>query len=327
MAGISSKAAGKLENKKGYNGNELQNKEFSDGSGLDVYDFNARTYDQQIGRFIQIDPLTEEGGQESLSPFHFSYNNPVLYSDPDGQCPNCATAAGGAIIGGLFGGGIELARQLISDGKVTSWSAVGGSALQGAATGAAAGFTGGASLLATTAAAGGANAVGGTVNRAIQGKETTVKDVVVDATIGGVLGAGGKVVGNMVTKGTDNLSNAAKGKLGEAITEVKYAAQGYKSTGKAVVETGGKTATGKNAVAKYDHAMENVFTGKQLTVESKFNTAGFTKNQAAAQSRVTTAGGVIVDRTTSQGLGNAATTTVVGIGAGIGAQSSRKPLW
>jgi len=87
MAGISSKAAGKLENKKGYNGNELQNKEFSDGSGLDVYDFNARTYDQQIGRFIQIDPLTEEGGQESLSPFHFSENNPVLYSDPDGRFP------------------------------------------------------------------------------------------------------------------------------------------------------------------------------------------------------------------------------------------------
>jgi RHS repeat-associated protein len=94
MAGISSKAAGKgldcgCGNKKGYNGNEIQAKEFSDGSGLDVYDFNARTYDQQIGRFIQIDPLAEEGGQESFSPFHFSYNNPVLYSDPDGKCPFC----------------------------------------------------------------------------------------------------------------------------------------------------------------------------------------------------------------------------------------------
>jgi RHS repeat-associated protein len=87
MAGISSKASGKLENRRGYNGNEIQNKEFSDGSGLDVYDFNARTYDQQLGRFIQIDPLADFEGQESLSPYHFSYNNPVTFSDPDGKCP------------------------------------------------------------------------------------------------------------------------------------------------------------------------------------------------------------------------------------------------
>ena len=87
MAGISSRAAGGLENKKRYNGNELQNKEFIDGSGLELYDFNARTYDHQIGRFIQIDPETEEGDQESLTPYHFSFNNPVLFSDPTGKFP------------------------------------------------------------------------------------------------------------------------------------------------------------------------------------------------------------------------------------------------
>jgi len=76
-------------NKKGYNGNEIQNTEFSDGSGLEVYDFNARTYDQQIGRFIQIDPLIEEGNQETLTPYHFGGNNPILYNDPDGECPWC----------------------------------------------------------------------------------------------------------------------------------------------------------------------------------------------------------------------------------------------
>jgi RHS repeat-associated protein len=85
MAGISSKAAGKLENKKQYAGNELQSKEFADGSGLDFYDFNARSYDHQIGRFHQIDPMTDEGGQESLTPFQYCGNNPVLYSDPDGK--------------------------------------------------------------------------------------------------------------------------------------------------------------------------------------------------------------------------------------------------
>jgi RHS repeat-associated protein len=101
MAGISSKATNfggntpsssggcGCPNKKSFNGNEIQQKEFSDGSGLDIYDFNARTYDQQIGRFIQIDPLTDKGEQEKLSGYHFSYNNPVRYNDPDGKCPRC----------------------------------------------------------------------------------------------------------------------------------------------------------------------------------------------------------------------------------------------
>ena len=97
MAGISSKAFNfnnnivdcGCGNKKGFNGNEIQNKEFSDRSGLEVYDFNARTYDQQVGRFIQIDPITEGGDQEGLTPYQFSLNNPVLYNDPDGKCPLC----------------------------------------------------------------------------------------------------------------------------------------------------------------------------------------------------------------------------------------------
>lgn len=89
MAGISSKVLsfGSPYNKKGYNGNEIQNKEFSDENGLELYDFNARTYDHQLGRFIQIDPLSEEADQESWSPYHYTYDNPVRYSDPDGKCP------------------------------------------------------------------------------------------------------------------------------------------------------------------------------------------------------------------------------------------------
>jgi RHS repeat-associated protein len=89
IAEISSKAAGKLENKRGYNGNEKQDKEFSDGSGLELYDFNARTYDQQTGRFIQIDPKSEDEQQESLTPYHFTGNNPVRFNDPTGKCATC----------------------------------------------------------------------------------------------------------------------------------------------------------------------------------------------------------------------------------------------
>lgn len=83
MAGISSKASGKLENKFKYNGNELQNNEFSDGSGLDLFDFNARTYDQQIGRFIQQDPLA--GKYFACTPYNFVDGNPLVRNDPTGE--------------------------------------------------------------------------------------------------------------------------------------------------------------------------------------------------------------------------------------------------
>ena len=83
MSGISSKAAGTLQNKLKFNGKELQSQEFSDGSGLEEYDYGSRFYDAQIGRWTTQDPHGEN--YYCLSPYSSFANNPMFFIDPDGK--------------------------------------------------------------------------------------------------------------------------------------------------------------------------------------------------------------------------------------------------
>ena len=94
MAGISSKAAGGLENKRKYNGIEFEN-----DLEIQTYDAFYRELDPQIARWWQIDPVTD--GYESISPYASMYDNPITFSDPLGNegeacCKVLWSIAGGA---------------------------------------------------------------------------------------------------------------------------------------------------------------------------------------------------------------------------------------
>jgi RHS repeat-associated protein len=47
-----------------------------------VYDLDFRNYDPVLGRLNQVDPLATN--DVSLSPYHYSFNNPVRFIDPSG---------------------------------------------------------------------------------------------------------------------------------------------------------------------------------------------------------------------------------------------------
>jgi RHS repeat-associated protein len=79
LAGISSKAAGKLENTM----NKFQGQEYNGDLGVDAYEFKYRMDDPQIGRFWQVDPLADKYVHNST--YAFSENKVTGHVELEGK--------------------------------------------------------------------------------------------------------------------------------------------------------------------------------------------------------------------------------------------------
>jgi RHS repeat-associated protein len=66
------------DHKYGYGGKEEQ-----DELGLEWHDFHARNYDASLGRWMNLDNLSEM--YYNHSPFNYTTNNPIYFIDPDGN--------------------------------------------------------------------------------------------------------------------------------------------------------------------------------------------------------------------------------------------------
>jgi len=45
---------------------------------------NGRVYDQNLGRFLSVDPIVQGGGSQALNPYSYIQNNPLSGTDPSG---------------------------------------------------------------------------------------------------------------------------------------------------------------------------------------------------------------------------------------------------
>jgi len=77
-----------------------------------LYFYNARWFDNEIGRFAQADSIIPEPGNPvAWDRYAYVNNNPIRYNDPSGHCIECFVLGGFMGVGALIGYGSQVAKN------------------------------------------------------------------------------------------------------------------------------------------------------------------------------------------------------------------------
>lgn len=154
---------------------QFTGKELDQETGL--YYFGARYYDPRTSVWQSADPMLgdyfEDGAPglgirvpQNLALYSYSWNNPLIHRDKDGEVINLLAGAIGAAVGAVAGPVIYAGVSLYRGEEITGKGLL-GAAAGGAVTGGVAGLSAGASLIIQAGAAGAGAVYGGVTNRAI----------------------------------------------------------------------------------------------------------------------------------------------------------------
>ncbi|MEM6321500.1 MAG: 3-coathanger stack domain-containing protein, partial [Bacteroidota bacterium] len=83
--------------------------------GLNLNMATYRTLDPELGRWWGVDPQAAHA--MGLTPYNSMYNSPLVFNDPNGDCPVCVVAAVAAVVNG----GINVANQALKGNVNNFW--------------------------------------------------------------------------------------------------------------------------------------------------------------------------------------------------------------
>lgn len=228
-----------------------------------------------------MDALTEHPNQIGWTPYHFSYNNPVNFVDPDGNCPSCWEFTKG-VGRGVSSGAQGTWNFLTNDAwKADTWKATGnfvlGAAISGSSPGAAA------SLPAIDAA------LGTNTQGAMQAVNQAIEEGV-DKFVNGSAGDRGEVAGQALwgvfeavigSKGAGAITKAGTAtKLASKVDDVTKVYRVY--GGKAKPDGFSWTPENPNSVLDFRDAagLPNSNTGR-FVIEGQVNKSDIIKQRSA----------------------------------------------